>query len=119
MKWNYRRSTNSATVIPCEGGEPNARRPGFAALLLERLAPLGRITPRRMFGKTGLFCDGVMFGMAADGALFVRVDDENRAVFQEAAAHPPLNYTKAGNTIDLTFWRVPDRLFDEREELVV
>jgi DNA transformation protein len=92
---------------------------GFTAFLFEQLAPLGRIMPRRMFGKTGLFCDGVMFGMVADGALFVRVDDQNHAVFQEAAAHPPLNYTKAGKTIDLAFWRVPDRLFDEPEELVV
>lgn len=96
-----------------------SRIDGFTTFLLEQLAPLGRVTPRRMFGKTGLFCDDVMFGMVADGALFVRVDDQNRATFQEAAAHPPLNYTKAGKTIDLAFWRVPDRLFDQPEELVV
>ena len=30
----------------------------FAEFLREQLAPLGRITLRRMFGKTGVFCDG-------------------------------------------------------------
>ncbi|MFL5154092.1 MAG: TfoX/Sxy family protein, partial [Microvirga sp.] len=26
----------------------------------DQLAPLGRVTTRRMFGKTGVFCDGLM-----------------------------------------------------------
>ena len=35
----------------------------FGEFLREQLAPLGRVTMRRMFGKTGVFCDGLMFGM--------------------------------------------------------
>jgi DNA transformation protein len=91
---------------------------GFAEFLLEQLAPLGRIGLRRMFGKTGVFCDGVMLGMVTDNTLYVRVDDANRATFAEAASSPPLNYRKQGSTIDLSFWRVPDRLMDEPDELV-
>ena len=90
----------------------------FAALLREQLRPLGRVTMRRMFGKTGVFCNGLMFGMVTEDTLYVRVDDHNRAVFQEAAADPPLNYEKQGRTIDLSFWRVPERLIDEPDELV-
>ena len=30
---------------------------GFAEFLREQLAPLGHITLRRMFGKSGVFCD--------------------------------------------------------------
>jgi len=90
----------------------------FAEFLHEQLAPLGRLAMRRMFGKTGVFSDGVMFGMVADNTLYFRVDDDNRTVFAEAAAVPPLNYEKKGSTIDLSFWRVPERLFDEPDELV-
>ena len=90
----------------------------FAEFLSEQLAPLGRITMRRMFGKTGVFCDGLMLGMLTDNTLYLRVDDDNRAAFQEAASSPPLNYRKKGETIDLSFWRAPERLFDEPEELV-
>jgi DNA transformation protein len=90
----------------------------FAEFLREQLAPLGHITMRRMFGKTGVFCDGLMLGMVRDDALYVRVDDDNRAVFREAESFPPLNYEKQGGSIDLAFWRVPERLFDEPEELV-
>jgi DNA transformation protein and related proteins len=90
----------------------------FAEFLREQLAPLGRITVRRMFGKTGVFCDGVMFGMVTENTLYFRVDDQNRVTFKEAEAFPPLNYQKKGSTIDLSFWRVPERLFDEPDELV-
>ncbi|MBR0688411.1 TfoX/Sxy family protein [Bradyrhizobium manausense] len=91
----------------------------FVEFLREQLAPLGRITVRRMFGKTGVFCDGVMLGMVRDDTLYFRVDDGNRAVLKEAEAFPPLNYEKKGGTIDLSFWRAPERLFDDPDELVL
>ena len=90
----------------------------FAEFLREQLAPLGRVTTRRMFGKTGVFCDGVMLGMVTENMLYLRVDGHNRALFKEAEASPPLNYEKGGSTIDLSFWRAPERLFDEPDELV-
>src|SRR3954464_11462791 len=90
----------------------------YAEFLREQLAPLGSVTLRRMFGKTGVFCDGVMLGMVTDNTLYVRVDDQNRSIFKEAEAYPPLNYAKKGSTIELAFWRVPERLMDEAEELV-
>ena len=92
---------------------------GFAEFLRDQLAPLGRITMRRMFGKTGVFCDGFMLGMVRDNTLYFRVDDDNRAAFKQAESFPPLDYQKKGGTIDLSFWRAPERLFDEPDELVV
>jgi DNA transformation protein len=71
-----------------------------------------------MFGKTGVFCDGLMLGMVRDNTLYFRVDDDNRAAFKEAESFPPLNYEKKGGTIDLAFWRAPERLFDDSDELV-
>jgi DNA transformation protein len=89
-----------------------------AALLADELAPLGSITTRRMFGKTGVFCEGVMLGMVTEDVLYLRVDDQNAEAFEEAASSPPLSYVKQGRTIDLSFWRAPDRLFDDHEELL-
>lgn len=91
---------------------------GFAAFLTEQLSPLGQITMRRMFGKTGVFCHGLMLGMVADDTLYLRVDDHNRAEFREAEAAPSLNYQKQGQIIDLSFWPAPERLLDEPDELV-
>jgi DNA transformation protein len=60
-----------------------------------------------------------MFGMVTDDTLYFRVDDPNRAAFKEAESSPPLNYQKKGRTIDLSFWRAPERLWDEPDELVM
>ncbi len=90
----------------------------FAEFLREQLAPLGHIVMRRMFGKTGVFCDGLMLGMVRDDTLYFRVDDHNQETFKEAQSFPPLNYEKGGSAIDLSFWRAPERLFDEPDELV-
>jgi DNA transformation protein len=89
----------------------------FAEFQREQLAPLGRVTLRRMFGATGVFCDGLMFAVVSEDMLDFRIDDHNRRAFEEAAAFPPLNYEKKGRTINLSFWRAPERLFDETDEL--
>jgi len=90
----------------------------FAEFLREQLAPLGHVSLRRMFGKTGVFCDGLMLAMVRDDTLYFRVDDHNQAAFEEARSFPPLDYEKQGSTIDLSFWRAPERLFDESDELL-
>jgi DNA transformation protein and related proteins len=90
----------------------------FAEFLREQLAPLGHLTMRRMFGKTGVFCHGVMLGMVTENTLYFRVDEHNKAAFAEAASFPPLNYEKQGRTLDLAFWRAPERLFDEPDEFI-
>ena len=69
---------------------------GFAEFLREQLAPLGRVTMRRMFGKTGVFCNGLMFGMVTNDTLYFRVDDHNRAVFKEAKSAPPPQLREEG-----------------------
>src|SRR5713226_3990474 len=78
----------------------------FAEFLREQLAPLGHVAMR------------LMLGMVRDNTLYFRVDEENREVFKEAESLPSLNYEKKGRTIDLSFWRAPERLFDEPDDLV-
>jgi DNA transformation protein len=68
-----------------------------------------------MFCKTGVFCNGLMFGKVTNYRLHLRVDDHNRTAFREAEPVAPLSYEKQGRAIDLSFWRAPERLFDEPE----
>jgi len=62
---------------------------GFADFLCDQLAPLGRITIRRMFGKSGVFCNGLMLGMVTDDTLYFRMDSHNQTVFKEALSAAP------------------------------
>lgn len=87
----------------------------FSEFLREQLAPLGRIEMRRMFGKTGVFCEGAMLGLVSDDTLYLRVDDGNQSLFGEAVA---LGYERKGVPMELPYWRVPERLYDDPDELV-
>ena len=54
-------------------------REGFAEFLREQLAPLGHIALRCMFGKTGVFCDGVMLAISYPVALTGETGDAHSA----------------------------------------
>src|ERR1700761_6768325 len=69
----------------------------YAEFLREQLGPLGYITMRRMFGKTGVFCDGTMLGMVIENILYFRVDDDNREALAEAT-HVAIELRKRGKT---------------------
>ena len=90
-----------------------------AKFLREQLVLLGRVTLRRTFGKTGAFCDGVMFWTRTDNMLYLRVDDGNREAFEEARSAPPLNYATGGSTPIMSVRGArPSGSSDEPDELV-
>jgi DNA transformation protein and related proteins len=70
-----------------------------------------------MFGGAGVYCDGLMFGLVSDDTLYFRVDDGNRRQF-EAEGMRPFSYDGKGRTIELPYWRAPERLLDEADEMV-
>ena len=59
----------------------------FAAELVEELGPLGDLSWKKMFGGAGVFVDGSMFALIdSDARLHLKVDDSNRARFEEAGS---------------------------------
>jgi DNA transformation protein and related proteins len=95
-----------------------ATSPEFVAFVSEQLASLGHVTTRRMFSGAGVYCDGVIFALILRGALYFRVDDGNRAAYQ-AEGLAPFSYEAKGRTVEIgSYWRVPERLFDDPDEMV-
>ena len=90
---------------------------GFAELLHEYLAPLGGLALKRMFGSTGLFCHGIMFGLVRHDTLFLRVDAGNRAAY-DAQDALSFTYRRAGEVRALAYRAAPDSLLDEPEEML-
>jgi DNA transformation protein and related proteins len=93
--------------------------PDFIA---ELFAPFGRVTVRRLFGGAGLFAEGLMFGLVFDGAIFLKVDDASIPDFEREGSRPFV-YTRAKSPgrvgrHSLSYWRLPERLYDDPEELV-
>ena len=43
---------------------------------------------KRMFGGQGIYAEGAMFAIAYDDSLYLKVDDESRAEFEELGSAP-------------------------------
>lgn len=91
--------------------------PLFEELLRDLLSPLGSVSLRRMFSGSGVYCDGVMFGLVMDDAFYLKCDEQTRSDY-EAEGSEPFSYRGRGKTIATSYWRTPERLLDEPDELV-
>ena len=90
----------------------------YRDFVLEQLGRVAPVTSRAMFGGVGIYSDGLFFGLMDNDTLYLKVNDGNRGAF-EAEGLAPFTYDGKGRTIVLPYWRVPERLFDEPEEMTV
>jgi len=84
-------------------------------------APFGPVTVRRMFSGAGIFCDGLMFGLVVRDVIYLKVDETNIADF-ECEGSAAFTYTRGKNQgrptqHALPYWRLPERLYDDPDEL--
>jgi DNA transformation protein and related proteins len=89
----------------------------FLDFLNDQLRGLGHITTRRMFSGAGVYCDGMIFALILRDTLYFKVDDGNRGAF-EAEGLQPFSYDGRGKRVELPYWQVPERLFDEPDEML-
>lgn len=90
----------------------------YLEMLEDLLAPIGKISVRRMFGGAGIYCDSIIFGLVADDVLHLKVDEASRAAF-EAEGCGPFQYETGTGTVHslASYHRAPDRLLDEPDDL--
>jgi DNA transformation protein len=79
------------------------------------------VTIRRMFSGAGIFADDMMFGLVVRDLIYLKVDDGNRADFEREGS-APFTYIRGRKTgrpreHSLPYWRLPERLYDDPEEL--
>lgn len=85
----------------------------------ELFAVFGPVRLRRMFSSIGIFADGRMFGCAVGGLIHLKTDDVIVADFAVEQSGPFLYPTKGGMRTLRSYWRLPERLYDDPEELAL
>lgn len=98
--------------------------PEYKAFVLEQLDPIGDIRIRHMFGGGGVYYGDLMFGLIAGETLYFKADDQNRPDFEAEGMgpfvyEPPAKDGKTGKKIAMSYWELPERLYDEADELTV
>jgi DNA transformation protein len=81
----------------------------------ELFSTYGTISVRRMFGGHGVFTDGIMFALESDGELYLKADDLTIPKLASENSEPFV-YKAKGREIALSYWKLPERLYDEPDE---
>lgn len=81
---------------------------------MQGFAPV-RLQP--MFGGAAVKFDGLTFALLDDDTLYLKVDDESRAMF-DAEALPPFTYqTRNGPMLIKGYRRAPSACLDDKAEM--
>lgn len=80
-------------------------------------APFGKIVVRRMFGSEGLFRDGLMFAIVYEEKLYFKTSEESRQAFIAEGVGPLFFKFKNADGVLTSYYELPDRLYDDPEEL--
>jgi DNA transformation protein len=85
--------------------------------LIELFAGFGPVAIRRMFSGYGVSADGVNFALVLRGAIYLRADADSIPRF-EAEGCGPFSYEMKGKLRTIgSYWKLPERLYDEPDEV--
>ena len=90
--------------------------PEYAAFIEDLLSPFAPVSVRRMFGGAGVYHDGVMFALIAEDTLYLKADRETVEDFK-AAGSSPFEYRGKNRRVSLSYWQLPERLYEDADEL--
>ena len=93
------------------------RHDDFIAYLHELLEPLGKVSARAMFGGWGIYLEGTIIGIVAEGRLYLKADALTEPRFA-AAGSAPFMYPSPKGPMPMSYWAVPDAAMDSSGEMV-
>jgi len=93
-----------------------ALRPEFRAFVVGLFGDFGRVTLRPMFGIAGIYAKNVIFGLIDGERVYLKTDARSRKAFVREG-RTPFEYTKTKEPIVTSYFELPERLYDDSEEL--
>ena len=87
----------------------------YLQYVLEQLAGLGHVTPRRMFGAVGLYHEERFFGLIAGDTLYFKVNDSNRGDYEARGMGRFRPYPNKPQ-LSMTYYEVPADTLEDADE---
>ena len=79
--------------------------------------PFGPVAIKRMFGGHGIYADGLMFALEADGEVYLKVDAESLPRFEAEKLRPFAYETKHGQKHSMSYHLLPAAAYDDDDVL--
>jgi len=94
-----------------------AVRSQYLAYILEQLAGLGDLRPRRMFGAVGLYSGELFFGLVDDDTLFFKSDSTNSAEYIARKMPRFMPFPERPEAV-MAYYQVPADIVEDAESLI-
>jgi DNA transformation protein and related proteins len=88
-----------------------------SAAIEDIFAPVGRVTFKNMFGGAGVYLKGLCIAIIFDDMIWLKADESTIPAFQKAGSRAFSYEKKSGEVSVMSFWLIPDKCFDDEEEL--
>ncbi len=87
----------------------------YLEFVLEQLSVVGPVNARKMFGGAGIYLRKQIFALVADDALYLKVDDRNRADYEAAdmSSFKPFE----DKPYAMSYYEVPAEVMEDPSEL--
>lgn len=84
----------------------------FVEHVVDLMQVLGPCRARAMFGGHGVYVDDLMVALLADKTVYLKVDDSNRADFEDAGMQP-FTYYKNDKPYHMSYWQAPEECLED------
>jgi DNA transformation protein and related proteins len=87
----------------------------YVSFLIEQFSALGEIHQRSMFGGHCLYCDGTVFGLVANGELYLKADEVNAPAFVARGLKGFQPFDDPKQT--MSYYQAPPEIFEDPEAM--
>lgn len=96
--------------------DPSSSSDSSLRNILDLMRDFAEVRARAMFGGHGLYRDGLMFALLADGGLYFKVDEQSRPVFA-ARDLRAFSFMARGRAVQLSYHEAPPEAMEDKAEM--
>jgi DNA transformation protein len=88
----------------------------FVSYIVDLMSTIGPVHARAMFGGHGIYLDGLMFALVADGVLYLKSDEETEIDFKVKGLDA-FTYIKKGKKYRMSYFQAPEEALEDADEM--
>lgn len=88
----------------------------FVSYVVELMGSMGPIYAKGMFGGHGIYLEGLMFALVANGVLYLKVDESTVTEYEDKGL-VAFTYNKKGKKYKMWYYQAPEEALEDSEEM--
>jgi DNA transformation protein len=102
----------------------------FVSYVVDQMQSVGPVHAKSMFGGHGIYLEGLMFGLVADGVLYLKTDEETENEFKDKGLKAftygnkgkeyklkAFTYGNKGKEYKMSYYQAPEEALEDSDEM--